>query len=157
VVGCRHSTMNDLLLIIHILAAAAWIGGGLLNGFVAPRIARSGIDGASLAWARVAAQAGTLFFNPAGILTALSGIGLVIVSDVYDWSDTFVSIGLAVVIAAALIAAFVHRPGGERIIAALESGDQVAAAADGKRAAIWGVVTIVLLIVAVVVMVLKPA
>jgi hypothetical protein len=42
--------MNDLLLIIHILAAAAWIGGGLLNGFVAPRIARSGIDGASLAW-----------------------------------------------------------------------------------------------------------
>jgi len=41
--------MNDLLLIIHILAAAAWIGGGLLNGFVAPRIARSGIDGASLA------------------------------------------------------------------------------------------------------------
>ena len=78
-------------------------------------------------------------------------------SDVYDWSDTFVSIGLGVVIAAALIAAFVHRPSGERIIAALESGDQAAAAADGKRAAIWGGVTIVLLIVAVVVMVLKTA
>ena len=147
--------MNDLLLIIHILAAAAWIGGGLLNGFVGPRIARSGIDGASLAWARVAAQAATRFFNPAGLLTALSGIGLVIVSEAYDWSDTFISIGLGIVLAAGLIGAIVHRPVGERIISALESGDRAAAAADGKRAAIWGAVTIVLLIVAVVVMVLK--
>ena len=147
--------MSELLLIIHILAAAAWIGGGLLNGFVAPRISRSGLEGAALAWARVAAQAGTRYFNPAGLLTALSGIGLVMVSETYDWSDTFVSIGIAVVIAAGLIGALVHRPGGERIIIALESGDQAAAARDGKRAAIWGAVTIVLLIVAVVVMVLK--
>ncbi|HYJ25178.1 MAG TPA: hypothetical protein VE027_09260 [Acidimicrobiia bacterium] len=92
--------MSDLLLIIHILAAAAWIGGGLLNGFVAPRISRSGVEGAALAWARVAAQAGTSYFNPAGLLTALSGIGLVMVSETYDWSDTFVSIGIGVVIAA---------------------------------------------------------
>jgi hypothetical protein len=147
--------MSELLLIAHILAAAAWIGGGLLNGFVAPRISRSGLEGASLAWARVAAQAGTRYFNPAGLLTALSGIGLVVVSDVYDWSDAFVSIGIAVVIAAGLIGALVHRPGGERIITALESGDRAAAARDGKMAAIWGAVTIVLLIVAVVVMVLK--
>src|SRR5688572_14506683 len=147
--------MSELLLIIHILAAAAWIGGGLLNGFVAPRISRSGLEGAALAWARVASQAGTHYFNPAGLLTALSGIGLVVVSDAYDWSDTFVSIGIAVVIAAGLIGALVHRPGGERIVTALESGDRAAAARDGKRAAIWGAVTIVLLIVAVVVMVLK--
>lgn len=147
--------MSELLLIIHILAAAAWIGGGLLNGFVAPRISRSGVEGAALAWARVAAQAGTRYFNPAGLLTALSGIGLVMVSEAYDWSDTYVSIGIGVVIAAGLIGALVHRPGGERIITALESGDRAAAARDGKRAAIWGAVTIVLLIVAVVVMVLK--
>ena len=54
-------------------------------------------------------------------------------SDVYDWSDTFVSIGIAVVIAAGLIGGLVHRPGGERIIAALESGDRAAAARDGKK------------------------
>ena len=147
--------MSELLLITHILAAAAWIGGGLLNGFVAPRISRSGVEGAALAWARVAAQASTRYFNPAGLLTALSGIGLVVASDAYDWSDTFVSIGIAVVITAGLIGALVHRPGGERIITALESGDRAAAARDGKKAAIWGAVTIVLLIVAVVVMVLK--
>ena len=91
--------MTELLLVIHILSAAAWIGGAFLSGFVAPRLARSGVEGATLAWARVAAEAGAKYFNPAGILTALSGIGLVVTSDVYDWGDAFVSIGLAVVIA----------------------------------------------------------
>jgi hypothetical protein len=147
--------VTEFLLIIHILSAAAWIGGGLLSAFVAPRLARSGIDGATLAWARVAAEAGAKYFNPAGILTALSGVGLVLTSDLYDWSDTFISIGLGVVIAAGLIGAFVHRPGAGKMITALEAGDRTAAAAEGKRAAIWGVVTSVLLIVAVVVMVLK--
>jgi uncharacterized membrane protein len=147
--------MTDLLLIVHVLTAAAWIGGSFLTGFVAPRMARSDAQDAALAWARVAAEAGAKYFNPAGILTALSGIGLVLTSDIYDWSDTFVSIGLGVVIATALIGAIVHRPGGEKIVSALESGDQATAAAEGKRAAIWGAVTAVLLIVAVVVMVLK--
>ena len=147
--------MTELLLVIHVLSAAAWIGGAFLSGFVAPRLARSGIDGAPLAWARVAGEASAKYFNPAGILTALSGIGLVLTSEVYDWSDTFVSIGLGVVIATALIGALVHRPGGAKMISALESGDQATAAEEGKRAAIWGAVTSVLLIVAVVVMVLK--
>jgi hypothetical protein len=95
------------------------------------------------------------YFNPAGILTALSGVGLVLTSDIYGWSDTFVSIGLGVVIAAGLIGAFAHRPGAEKMVTALETGDRATAAAEAKRAAIWGLVTSVLLIVAVVVMVLK--
>ena len=146
--------MTEFLLILHILSAAAWIGGGLLTGFVAPRMARAGSE-ASLGWARVSAAAGTRYFNPAGILTLLSGIGLVLTSDIYDWSDTFVSIGLGIAIAASLIGALAHRSGSGRLIAALESGDQVTAAAEGKKAAIWGTVTAGLLIVAVVVMVVK--
>ena len=114
-----------------------------------------GVEGAPLAWARVAAEAGAKYFNPAGILTALSGIGLVLTSDVYDWGDTFVSIGLGVVVVTALIGALVHRPGAEKMITALESGDRATAAAEGKRAGIWGAVTSALLIVALIVMVLK--
>ena len=146
--------MTEFLLIVHILSAAAWIGGSLLAGFVGPRMARAGGE-ATLGWARVAAEAGARFFNPAGVLTALSGIGLVLVSDIYDWSDTFVSIGLGVVVAGALIGALVYRPGSQRLIAALESNDFPAAAAQGKNTAIWGTVMAGLLIVAVVVMVLK--
>jgi len=146
--------MTDFLLIVHILSASAWIGGSLMAGFVGPRIARIGGE-ATLGWARVAAEAGAKFFNPAGILTALSGIGLVLVSDIYGWSDTFVSIGLGVVVAGALIGALVYRPGSTRLIAALESKDFPAAAAQGKNTAIWGALMAGLLIVAVVVMVLK--
>ena len=147
--------MTDFLLIIHILSAAAWIGGGFLSAFVGPRMGRNPAPGVALGWARVAAEAGASYFNGAGILTGLSGIGLVITSEVYDWSDTFVSIGLGVVIAAGLIGGFVHRPGGGRLVAALENGDQAGAAAEAKRGAIWSAITAVLLIVAVIVMVLK--
>jgi hypothetical protein len=146
--------MNEFLLILHILSAAAWIGGGLFSGFVAPRMARSGGE-AALGWARTAAEAGVKYFNPAGVLTVLTGAGLVVAGDLYDWSDTFVSVGLGVSVATALIALFAHRPGSARIIAALESGDYPAAASEGKKVAIWGAVTAGLLIVAVVVMVLK--
>ena len=97
--------MNDFFLILHVLSAAAWIGGGLFNGFVAPRMARSGGE-AALGWARTSAEAGIKYYNPAGVLTVLTGAGLVLVGDLYDWSDTFVSIGLGVALAAALIAVF---------------------------------------------------
>lgn len=146
--------MVEFLLILHILGAAAWVGGGFLTGFVAPRMGRQGTD-ASLGWARVSAEAGAKFFNTAGIVTVLSGIGLVLVSDVFDWADTFVSIGLGVAIATGLIAGFVMRPGSARLIAALESGQPGEVVAQAKKSAIWGTVSAGLLIVAVVVMVLK--
>jgi hypothetical protein len=146
--------MAEFLLVAHVLSAAAWLGGSLLTGFVGPRMAQAGAE-ASLGWARVAVQAGARYFNPVGILTALSGIGLVVVSDQYGWADTFVSIGLGVVLAAAVIGAAVFTPGGRRIVTALESGNFADAAGEGKKTAIWGVVISALLIVAVIVMVLK--
>lgn len=146
--------MNDFFLILHILGAAAWLGGGFLTGFVGPRMGRQGTD-ASIGWARVSAEAGTKFFNTAGIVTVLSGIGLVVVSEVYDWADTFVSIGFGIAIATGLIAALALRPGSKRLIAAFESGQPGEAVTQAKRAAIWGTVSAGLLIVAVVVMVLK--
>ncbi|MEX1124057.1 MAG: hypothetical protein WD895_07235 [Acidimicrobiia bacterium] len=146
--------MNDLLLIVHVLAAATWIGAGVFSGFAGPRMAREG-GPAALGWTRVANEAGLKVFNPAGILTALSGILLVVFSDVYDWGDAFVTVGLVVVVAAAVIGGIVHRPDGERMVAALEASDHETAAGLGKRAAIWGTVTMALLIVAVSVMVMK--
>ena len=146
--------MNEFLLIVHILAAATWIGAGVLTGFVGSRMAKEG-GSAALGWARVSREAGLKVFNPAGGLTAVSGILLVVFGDVYDWSDTFVSIGLTVVVIAAIIGGVVHRPDDDRMVAALESADYGTAAAIGKRAAIWGAVTIALLIVTVSVMVLK--
>ena len=38
--------MTETLLVIHVLAAAAWLGGGFLNGFVGPRMAKAGGEAA---------------------------------------------------------------------------------------------------------------
>ena len=146
--------MNDFLLIVHVLAASTWIGAGVFSGFAGSRIAREG-GPAALGWARVSREAGLKVFNPAGLLTALSGILLVVFSDVYEWGDTFVTIGLTVVVIAGIIGGVVHRPDSDRMVTALQSADYDTAAVIGKREAIWGSVTIALLIVAVSVMVMK--
>jgi len=146
--------LNDFLLIIHVLAAATWIGAGALSAFVGSRMAREG-GPAALSWARVSREAGLKVFNPAGIMTALTGILLVAFSDVYDWADTFVTVGLTVVVITAIIGGVVHRPDSDRMVTALEGADYETAASIGKRAAIWGAVTMALLIVAVSLMVLK--
>lgn len=146
--------MTDFLLILHVLAASTWIGAGVLSGFAGSRMARQG-GPAALGWARVSKEAGPKIFNPAGLLTTLSGILLVVSSEAYGWADTFVSIGLLVVVITGIIGGLVHRPDSDKMVAALESDDYETAAQIGKRAAIWGSVTLALLIVAVSVMVMK--
>lgn len=146
--------MNDFLLILHVLSAATWIGAGVLSGFAGSRMAKQGAP-AALGWARISKEAGLKVFNPAAILTALTGILLVASSTVYGWSDAFVTVGLIVVVVAGIIGGVFHRPDADKLIAALESADYETAAGLGKRAAIWGTVTGALLIVALVVMVMK--
>jgi putative copper export protein len=143
----------DLLLTLHILGAAAWVGGSILQGFVGPRLERSG-DEAWLAWARAQSVTGR-FYGIAAAVVLLTGIGLVLVRDEYDWSDAFVSVGLAVVVVTMAIAGVVHGPAGRRIQTSLETGDDETARAESKREGIWATVTVVLLIVTVVLMVLK--
>jgi hypothetical protein len=146
--------LSDFLLIVHVLAAATWIGAGVLSGFAGSRMAGEG-GTAALGWARVSRDASLKVFIPAAILTALSGIFMVMLSDAYDWSDAFVTVGLIVVVIGGVIGGAVHRPTSEKMVAALEAGDYETAAGFGKRAAIWGAVTIALLIVAVSAMVMK--
>ena len=146
--------MNETLLILHVLSAASWIGAGFYNAFLGPRIAGAGGD-ASLAWARAFGDATVKYFMPVGILTLLTGAGLVLVNDAYGWGDLFVNIGLAVVIAGSLIGAFVLGPSAKASVTAIEAGDFAAAGAAGKKAAIWGRILAGLLVVALVVMVLK--
>jgi hypothetical protein len=150
----REEALNDFLLIVHVLAAATWIGAGVFSGFAGSRMAGEGAP-AALGWARVSREAGLKVFNPAGLLTLLSGLLLVLSSDIYDFGDTFVTIGLTVVVITGIIGGVVHRPDSDKMVAALESADYETAAGLGKRAAIWSAVTIALLIVAVSVMVMK--
>ena len=146
--------MLETLLIIHILAAAAWIGGGLLNGFIGPKMAQSGGETA-LNWIRAVVEAVSKYFIPAGTLTLLSGIALVLVDDAHDWSAPFVWIGIVVVVLALGLVSTVLAPAGKRALAAAQAGDFPKVGVNARKAAITGRVIVLLLILTEVVMVLR--
>ena len=146
--------MTETLLVLHILSAAAWIGGGLLNGYLGPKMAAAG-GPVAIQWLKVGIQAGGRYFVPAGVLTGLTGIALVLVDDAYDWSDGFVGIGLAIVVISLGLAVWVLIPAAKGALAAAEAGDFPAVAPKARRAGLTGRVMVVLLILAEVSMVLR--
>ncbi len=69
--------MGDVLLIVHILAAATWLGAGVTVGFLTQRMRQAG-DETGRAFMSAYERMGLLVFNPAGVLVLLSGVLLVI-------------------------------------------------------------------------------
>lgn len=92
--------MRDGLLTLHILSAAAWIGGGLYGWYAFTHLARAGDEaGDSVpALARTADR----YFGPAAGLTLLTGILLVLTVDPWGWTDAFVLVGFGVFIFSAI-------------------------------------------------------
>jgi uncharacterized membrane protein len=137
--------MTELARWLHIISAAAWLGGNLVM-LMMPGLLASGGRPSMLALGRASLALGRVFFTPAAILTLLTGIWLVI--DIgYSWGATFVSIGFAAVIVSAGIAMGLQTPIGRRIIAALESGDADAARASWPRHSAYGVINVIVLLV----------
>lgn len=87
--------MRDLLLIVHILAAAAWIGGSFFALASFPTLARQ------VGPKQVGAfdqAVGSKYFGTSVVLLLLSGVALVLTSDAFGWGDAFVLIGIGVVV-----------------------------------------------------------
>jgi hypothetical protein len=66
-----------VLLIVHILATATWLGAGVTVGFLTPRL-RGTVNETGAAFMSAYERMGSVVFNPAGILILLSGALLVI-------------------------------------------------------------------------------
>jgi hypothetical protein len=99
--------MREFLLIVHILSAAAWIGGGLFSLASFPTLARQvGVGQAGA----LDESVGSKFFGTAMVLLLLSGIGLVLTSDAFGWGDAFVLIGIGVIIAEGALQGAVFGP-----------------------------------------------
>ncbi len=99
--------MRTLLLTLHIVGVAGWLGGGLFSSVSLAALART------LGVKRVIAldaALGARFFGSAVGLVALSGVALVLTSDAYGWGTTFVIIGLAVIVADGLLEGAVFGP-----------------------------------------------
>ncbi len=104
--------MRELLLTIHILSAAAWIGGGLFATFSYSSLAET------VGLKRLGALDQTLgarFFGTAVVALVLSGVGLVLGSPAIGWGDAFVLIGIGVVIVDGILEGAIFGPRAKRI------------------------------------------
>ncbi len=146
--------MIETVLLIHILSAAAWIGGGFLNLFLGPRMAKAG-GPVTIAWIQALIEAASRYFTTAGTLTLLSGIGLVLVMSEHGFTDPFVITGIVVVVVALGIVGAVLTPATKAALAAAEGGDFPAAGANARRAARAAQTNIILLVLAEIVMVFQ--
>lgn len=146
--------MEEALLIIHILSAAAWIGGSMFMGFAGPRMAGAGGPAAG-AWIGVALASVTRFFTPVALLTAASGITMVMLLDEWDWTQAFVWVGLGVFVVALAVALGNNVPAMKGARSAARDGNMEMAAAYGRKLVRGGALIVILLIVAEVTMVLR--
>lgn len=74
--------MRDILLIIHIVGVAGWLGGGL-HGVVTYSAVASTAPPVAAPALRALAKLDQRFYAPATLLVLLSGIGLVLTSEAY--------------------------------------------------------------------------
>ena len=106
--------MRTFLLTIHILAAAAWLGGAMMLIASFPKFAElAGFDKVRA----VDEAVGAKFFGSAAGLLVLSGIGLVLRSEVIGWTTTFVLVGIAVIIIDGILEQLVITPSLKRAAA----------------------------------------
>lgn len=144
--------VRDFLLVLHILAVGSWIGGNVTQFVVTPKLRDRGGAPAG-AWMRSVLRMGTRLYTPAAVLVLLTGFGLVLDSDLYDFEHVFVVIGIATVIVAGVLGARVFGPRSEEAAAAFESGDDAAGVAVVNRTIPFAVVDTALVVVTVVAMV----
>ncbi len=84
----------DWLVLLHIIAAIVWVGGGFATQVYAER-ARRATDPARLAgFARDIEWAGSRVFAPASLLVIVVGIVMVLVNPAWDFGQLWITLAL---------------------------------------------------------------
>ena len=148
--------MYELLKVLHVFGAAAWIGGALVLQVADIRVFRATPDrlGDQM---ELEEAIGVRFFVPATLLVLLAGIGLVIDG---NWSlgEPWISAGLAIWITSFAVGLGYFAPESPRIAAliAAEGPRSPAVEARVRRLHLVSWIELALLIAVLVLMIVKP-
>lgn len=145
--------MRTIALWLHILGAGTWLGANLLQTIVGPRMARAE-KGALPYFSAIQAASGPLY-GSASVVILLTGIYLVIDSEVFSFASTFVSIGFAVIIIGGALAGLVFSRRNKQVVGFLEAGDNSRAAPLIRSIMPWAVLDTLLLAFVILAMVAK--
>jgi uncharacterized membrane protein len=146
--------LRDILLVLHIAGAGTWFGANIVQAVV-PSMAKKQAGAAVSGWYRIAGRLSTVLYMPAAIVILVTGISLVLQSDVYGFGSLFVSIGFVTIVIGALLGIFVFGPVSTRAADAIDAGDTAGAKAATGRLAAFGVIDTLLVLTTITVMVLR--
>lgn len=146
--------MRTLLLVIHIIGVAIWLGANGVLAFTGPRVASAG-DEVRAWWAQNQGAMARVLYNVAGIAVLVTGVLLVVDSDGYEFSDAFVSVGFAAVIIGAVLGMAVFGPGTRKLSDAIHRNDASAERSLTSRLTAFGILDTLVLVVTIVAMVAK--
>jgi uncharacterized membrane protein len=148
----------DWLLLGHILAAIAWVGGAITMQTVGARLVRAESPEAVAAFARTAEWIGPRLYMPASLAVLGFGIALVAASDAWSIGQLWIVLALVGIAISAIGGAVFFGPQAKRIGEALrsEGAESERAQALIRRLFVVGRIDLVVLLLIVVDMVLKP-
>jgi uncharacterized membrane protein len=150
-------SLYELLLFVHVLAAAAWYGAALLLLVVVELAARVGDRGAVLTLGEYEDRLASLLFIPSALVVLASGIALVF-DGPWSWGeDGWVIAGLVTFAVIFVLGIAVIVPAGKKLKRLAASGaSESALDAQIRKLRTLSVVDVALLTVAIFFMTVKP-
>jgi amino acid permease len=142
-----RTVVGSVLLFVHIVAAAIWLGANVTQIVVNPALRSSGGQAAA-AWVRQTVSLGRIVKTPAAVLILISGFWIVFREDLYTFEQLFVAIGIATVVVGTFIGMRISGPGGRQAADHHENGDEAAAAQVHSRLDMWLLVESMVLVFA---------
>ena len=146
--------MRDLLLVLHIVGVATWLGANMVQFISTKRLVAHGGQVAA-AWTSTTLLWGRILYMPAAILVLITGTSLVVDSEGAEFSDAFVSVGFMVIIIATILGIVVVAKIGRRATNAFAADDNETGNAEINKLILWAALDTLLVVVAVFAMVGK--
>lgn len=145
--------LDDWLLLIHVVAAAAWLGGGIVLFLLGRYAVQTGTE------SKIIQQyewIGPRIGGPISILIPVTGVWMVARSESWDFTDLWIILGLVLFVAMLALAFGGHTPNYKRLGSAEQQGDTARVAQLARRGFALAGVEVAVLLVIFGVMVFKP-
>lgn len=150
-------TLYELLLFVHVLAAAAWVGAVVFVVLVTELALRSNDRSTLVKLVDYDERLAPLLYIPAVLLTLAAGIGLVF-DGPWSFGDGWILAGIVLLVAAFIVGVGFIVPASKKLAAAVEGAgvesEDARARLQVLRALTW--IDLALLVAAVFVMTTKP-
>ncbi len=145
--------LDDWLLLIHVVAAAVWLGGGIVLFLLGRYAVQTGIE------PKIIQQyewIGPRIGGPISILIPVTGVWMVARSASWGFTDLWIILGLVLFVAMLALAFVGHTPNYRRIGSAEQQGDTARVVHLARRGFALAGVEVAVLLVIFGIMVFKP-